>query len=136
MAEVKQQVATEEGKIDRGVLTDVDLSGQLYTFMKGDTNNFLTKATAGDRANWGILQTAPNGSSKETYGQVRLQGISMLKLAGTVAKGNYIKSDANGNGVVTSGANDQYNAMALGAGVSGDYIPVLICHGFDVVGSG
>jgi hypothetical protein len=55
-----------------------------------------------------------------------------LELAGTVARGDEIKSDADGKGVVraTTGTTLQnFGAIALESGVSGEFIKVLVVRG-------
>jgi hypothetical protein len=56
-------------------------------------------------------------------------GGAKLKLAGTVALGALLKSDADGKGVKCTAAGDEYGARALKAGVSGDVIPVDVVQG-------
>ena len=69
--------------------------------------------------------------SGETYGVITA-GTALLELGGTVAVGDYIKSDANGKGVkatLTTGIlTEDVNAIALDAGDSGDVIEVFIVH--------
>jgi len=48
----------------------------------------------------------------------------LLEIAGTIAHGDYIKSDANGKGVSSSTDKDKAGAQALQAGVSGQLIRV------------
>lgn len=57
------------------------------------------------------------------------EGIADLKLGGTVARGDFLTSDASGQGVTAApaaGTNNQIIGKALVSGVSGDVIPVLI----------
>jgi hypothetical protein len=59
-------------------------------------------------------------------------GIADIKLGGTVARGKFITSDANGCGVLaapSAGVNVQIAGKTLISGVSGDIIPVLLCIG-------
>ncbi len=56
-------------------------------------------------------------------------GVGQLTLGGTVAAGDYLKSDANGAGVViaTGGTAPQHVVgVAVRSGVSGDVIPVQV----------
>lgn len=53
----------------------------------------------------------------------------LLEIAGTVAQGDRLKSDANGKGVVTTTDRDQYVAVALVSGVSGEQIKVKVQPG-------
>lgn len=57
------------------------------------------------------------------------EGIADLKLGGTVARGDFLTTDASGQGVTAApaaGTNNQIVGKALVSGVSGDIIPVLI----------
>lgn len=47
-----------------------------------------------------------------------------LELGGTVARGDFLKSDANGKGVTASADQDDYGAIALDSGVAGELIAV------------
>ena len=58
--------------------------------------------------------------------------VCQLELAGTVTRGDEIKSDADGKGVVraTTGTTLQnFGAIALESGVSGEFIQVLVVRG-------
>lgn len=50
----------------------------------------------------------------------------LLTLGGTVVPGDRLKSDASGFGVVTITNLDEYGAIAMAAGVSGERIPVNV----------
>ena len=52
-----------------------------------------------------------------------------LRLGGTVAVGDYIKSDASGFGVTAGTDGDEYGAQALEAGVSGTIVKVALVRG-------
>lgn len=57
------------------------------------------------------------------------EGIASLKLGGTVARGDFLTTDASGQGVTAApgaGTNNQVIGKALISGVSGDIIPVLV----------
>jgi hypothetical protein len=59
-------------------------------------------------------------------------GIAFLKLGGSVARGEYIRPDANGKGVavtVTAGVPVFFGAKAEVSGVDGDIIPVEVING-------
>lgn len=56
-------------------------------------------------------------------------GIAEVQLGGTVTRGQWITSDANGQGIATTTATNQVIGRALVSGVSGDIIPVLIAPG-------
>ncbi len=54
----------------------------------------------------------------------------LLRLAGTVSAGGYIKSDGSGYGVAATTDKDAYGARALCAGASGQLIPVEVVVGY------
>lgn len=57
------------------------------------------------------------------------EGIAFVLLGGTVARSNFVTSDANGKGVVAApaaGANVNVIGRALQSGVAGDIIEVLL----------
>lgn len=117
--------------LDISVAATVDLSTSQYFFVKADG----TLCAAGGKA-LGILQNNPKSG---LAAGVRVLGCSKLTLAGTVAAGDYIASDASGKGVkatvasVLAGtpeplAGDHVIAIALEAGVSGDVRSVALIH--------
>lgn len=57
------------------------------------------------------------------------EGIADLKIGGNVARGDFLTTNASGQGVTAApaaGTNNQIIGKALISGVSGDVIPVLI----------
>lgn len=101
-----------------------DLSAKRYCFAKfGAAEDTVVAAGAGEDA-IGVVMNAPaNGELAE----VALFGAGgLVKLAGNVARGEFIKSDANGAGVKAGTAADLANAQAMASGVSGDVVPVMI----------
>lgn len=57
------------------------------------------------------------------------EGIADLKLGGTVARGDFLTTDATGQGVTAApaaGANAQIIGKAMASGVIGDIIPALV----------
>lgn len=124
----EQTLVQEQLGNDYSYPCETDLSARQYTYVKL-TSNKVVAAGAGD-APVGILQNAPNGSSTApATAVVRLFGASKLKLGGTVAQGNFLKSDANGKGVAVAAQHDQYGSEAKSSGVSGDLILVVLVRG-------
>lgn len=104
-------------------------STDLFTFVKvGDTNTTVNQSisSASVEAPIGINQEL--GKKGESV-QVGMIGISKLRLAGTVARGNFIRPTTNGEGVLHLGLGIAA-ARALESGVDNDYITVEILHGF------
>jgi hypothetical protein len=101
-----------------------------FIFVKmGLTENEICPAWAETDIPLGISQT----TGKDGDGvEVALVGISKLRLAGTVARGNLVKpyTTDTGTGVRYTMAGNAYGALALQNGVSGDVISVLLMPGF------
>lgn len=77
-------------------------------------------------APWGPLQdgyAAKQGEQLRVFG---LGEVTWLLVGGTVAVGNRLKSDANGKGIATTADGDEYGAIALEAGTSGQQIRVQV----------
>lgn len=124
----EQTLVQEQIGNDYGYPCESDLSALQYTYVKLSSNKVVA-AGAGD-APLGILQNAPNGSSSAPRtAVVRLFGASKLKIAGTVAQDNFLKSDSAGKGVPVTAQHDQYGSVAKSSGVSGDTILVVIARG-------
>lgn len=74
----------------------------------------------------GVTDTFCNLNVGERLDVMHL-GIADVKLGGTVARGNLVTSDANGNAVLLSSGISV--GIALESGVSGDIVPVLLMIG-------
>ena len=106
-----------------GYIAGADLTCKKYFFVKLDTSNQdkVILAGAGEAA-IGILNTE---GEADCHVAVSETGHEFLELGGAVSIGDKIKSDANGNGVAAV-ATDNYYAVAIEAGVSGDQIEVKL----------
>lgn len=108
-----------------------DLSAKQFRAVKfastgTDDNKKVVAAGAGERA-VGILQNDPaDGRGAEV---AVAPGGSKMKLGGTVALGQLLKSDANGDGVVIAAGDEEVVARALEAGVDNDVISVQVWLG-------
>lgn len=118
---------SNQGVTDWTVTTDADLSALQYHFVKFDTAENLV--ACGAAASLGILQNAPDGSSVEASATVRMQGMSKLSLAETVAFGDRLTSTAASKGEVVDAAGEEIGARALSSGESGDLISVQLMFG-------
>lgn len=98
-----------------------------YRFATIDANDRGALAAADSEVLVGIGQDKPAAIDRPWA--VQIDGVSKLKLGGTVTDGQRIKSDATGQGVATTTATDNVGALALADGVSGDIIPVLVIPG-------
>lgn len=111
-----------------------------YTAEGAISANRIVKVGAAD---WGVLVAAAVGDKSigistevDTVSGERIDvvhaGIADLKLGGTVLRGDFLTSDATGQGVAAApaaGTNNRIVGTALIAGVSGDIIPVLVQPG-------
>ncbi len=62
--------------------------------------------------------------------EVAVLGIAEVKAAGTIARGDYVVSDASGDGVAGTAttAKQQAIGIAMASAVSGDIFPVMIAR--------
>jgi len=96
----------------------------------GADDDTLSQATASSEDLVGVFQHTTSAAAEEV--RVMLDGISRVKLGGTVTRGGPITSDANGKGVAAApgaGANANIIGRALAPGVADDVIPVLLSFG-------
>lgn len=93
--------------------------------MIGTADSKVLTATAGAKV-LGVAEDPAiiNGAIGITH-----QGQVKIKLGGNITKGQKIKAGTNGYGVYADTNKDEYGAVALADGVSGDVIPVLIEKG-------
>jgi hypothetical protein len=118
-------------------------NGDIYPmrFVKLDstTDGRLLQCGAGDRP-IGISQKSTRRSEYiDTSGKAALAGepvqyydvneICALQLGGTVARGDRLKSDANGKGITAATDGDAFGAIAEAAGVLDQFIPVQVSLG-------
>lgn len=99
-----------------------DLSAKQFHFVKLASGTNIAQAAAGEKA-IGVVMNKP--AVNDDAEVALLGGGALVKLAGTVAAGDSIKSNAAGAGVVGV-ATDWCPAIAMEAGVSGDVISVLL----------
>ncbi len=93
----------------------------------GADDDTLSQATASTEELVGVFQHTTTTAGDEV--RVMLDGISRVVLGGTVARGNYLTSDANGKAVAAApgpGVNAYVIGQALASGVAGDIIPLRI----------
>lgn len=93
----------------------------------GADDDTLSQSTAATESHIGIFQHITSAANEEV--RVMLDGISKVKLGGTVTRGDRLTSDANGKAVVIGAvAGTNYNSIgtAFASGVADDIIPVLL----------
>lgn len=94
----------------------------------GADDDTFSQATANTEDLVGVFQHTTAAAGDEV--RLMVSGISLVKLGGTVTRGNYVTADTAGKGVAIGAvAGTNYNAIgkALASGVDGDLIPVLLC---------
>lgn len=107
---------------------DLSAASDQFIFVKpGNVENTVVPAASGD---------VPMGTSQETAKTgvgvgCALVGISRIRLAGTVKRGNLLKvtSGTNDGRAVRSGHDTPYGGMALQDGASGEVIAMLLTIG-------
>lgn len=82
-------------------------------------------ATAATEGFVGIADDNGAAATDDTV-DVVMEGIAEVKLGGTVTRGAWLTSDANGAAIATTTAGNEVIGRALESGVSGDIRPVLI----------
>lgn len=106
-----------------------------HCFVKfGASDEHVLESDAGEKA-FGVNMGANNADAAtgDDVEVAHLGGGALVKLAGTVTRGDSIASDADGKGVVAT--DGQWSpAIALASGVAGDVISVLLNGHFAVVG--
>jgi len=102
---------------------------KLSTSSPGSTKNpVVVQCGAGDRP-IGIAQNDSAAASGDEVEVALPGGGARLTIKGTVASGNFIKSDANGYGIATTTAGDAYGAQAVEDGVTTDILGVEVIIG-------
>lgn len=128
------QFQTEAGAIDVSIKTEADISALQEHFVKLDTSERVVACGANEKP-LGILQNAPLGTATApAIALIRIGGVSRLKIAETVAFGNFLTSTSSSTGEVCDAAGEEYGAKALTSGEANDRITVLVVHG-EVEGS-
>ena len=121
---------TQYSLLTRTVTIDSDLSAKQYHFVSLDTSddgvvNLLEAASAVPF----VLTSTGDGSTTATEGLISLAGIVKLTLGGTVTAGAKLTATTGGVAIATTTDTDNYGAIALKSGVSGDVIEVLCVQG-------
>lgn len=101
---------------------NADLSAKQYRFMNVNSSGKLILATAGGRV-VGVLQNDPDAADEP--GSLQIAGVSMVMAGGSVTAGDAVASDANGEAVTASGA-DNIAGIALTTAADDEYCAVLL----------
>lgn len=100
-----------------------DLSAKQYRFVTLNSSGQIAASTRG-ALSCGVLQDKPAAAGRS--GAVRYNGVTKIKLGGSVTAGNAIVSDANGDGVTTASSDTNYMGIALESGASGEIVAMLL----------
>ena len=104
-----------------------DLSAKRWYFVKLSAAETVNVTTADTDIPIGILQDKPDTAGDSA--KVRIEGLSLLKLGGTVTRNTYIMSHTDGTGIAATN-NKPAAALALQSGVSGDLIKVKVTNSY------
>ena len=129
MSAIVQNVP-EINEHDLSLKTATDLSAHQYHFVK-IASGIISLAATGEKA-IGILQNAPVGTATvAAVAHIRVMGLSKLKYEDTIAASDYLKPNTTSSGkAIKAGTNkDQYGAVAVDDGVTGDLGVVIVEHG-------
>jgi len=108
--------------------TDADLSAKAYFIVVEDGGDVVLAAN-GTAAPLGILGADVNdGSTTRAAVAVQMGGVGIVELGDTVSAGDFIMSDANGNGI-TATTGKYYCGRVDVDGVDGQQVPILITFG-------
>lgn len=119
------QFLTEQGAIEITLTAAADLSAKQYYAVKLDTDNKAALCGANEKA-LGILQNKPASGEQAV---VRIEGITLCKVAEAVAFGNYLTPTAAGKAEVCDAADEDYFARSLGVYTTDDLAVVQLCFG-------
>lgn len=101
-----------------------NLSSYQYCFVYLSASNTVNYVNGATTIPCGVLQDKPDAAGESAL--VMQRGITLLKLGGDVSRNTYVSGTTAG--VAITAADGKVNAaLALEDGVSGDYIPALLC---------
>ena len=130
---LKNQAPTGQLKQDfetRSIAIDTNLKDKEYFAVNYDgTDEGVVNIASTATAIPYVLENGGDGSTNETTGTIVLSGVTKVKIGGAVQEGARLTSNADGEWVATTTANNQYGAIALDTGVDGDVIPASIERG-------
>lgn len=100
-----------------------------YLFVIQTADDIVEQCDGAGELSSGISMSASSAAPRAI--EVAKQGGgAKLALGGTVARGGFIKTDANGKGVACATDGDFYGARANDSGVDGDIISVEVMQGY------
>ena len=105
---------------------DLSAESNLYLSVKFDSSGDVILSTAGDEGIGFLFNLPGSGEIAEVS---TIGGGALAVAAGTIAAGDFLKSDANGKLVVASTADDLAVARAMKAAVANDVFevqPILV----------
>jgi Uncharacterized conserved protein (DUF2190) len=102
-----------------------DLSAKQYYIVAVDTSNdsAVVLAAAATDPIVGVLRNKPKAGAAAVY---RFLGTSKVIAGGTITRGDFITSDANGKAITTTTASNATLGIALQSAVAGDIFEVQL----------
>lgn len=116
-----QNPILEKERVADGAISRYDIVGP------GAAAGDVKKAAAASDKMYGVAQHDAVDNARV---RVAVMGIAEVKAGGTIADGDLLTSDANGDAVV-SAATNRIIGVALSAAVLGDIFPILLSPGLD-----
>lgn len=115
-------------KLETKTITiDSDLSSKQYHFVAFDATDENVVNIQADAAKMPfVLLDDGDGSTAAIRGSIALDGVTQIKLAGTVAAGAALTATTGGEAVATTTDGDLCGGIALKGGVDGDLIEMKI----------
>lgn len=113
--------------LEKSVKCTAAIATQFLIAKFGADDDTLSQATASTEDLVGVFQHTTTAAGQEI--RVMLDGISRVKLGGTVTRGGLLTSDANGKAVAigaVGGTNYAVIGRAMASGVADDIIPMKI----------
>lgn len=115
--------------IEKSVKCTAALATAFLIAKFGADDDTLSQATASTEELVGVFQHTTTVAGEEV--RVMLDGITRVKLGGTVTRGGLLTSDANGKAVAigaVAGTNYAVIGRALAGGAADDIIPMLLAQ--------
>jgi len=114
--------------LEKSVKAGAAVTGFTFAKFGSDDDTMVPAAAVSDEIDGVFQHDAESGAEV----RVMLVGISRIKYGGNVTRGNFLTSDASGQGVAAApaaGVNNNVGGKATISGVSGDIGFVHLCPG-------
>ena len=112
--------------IEKPVIAEEAFASAYLIAKFGTTDEKVKKGAAALKPVLGIVQSKAKAGDKVN---LMLTGISLVKLGGTVARGDLITTNDSAEGIKTITVKNYVVGIAMTSGVDGDLIPLLLSQG-------